>query len=97
MPWLRYPERQSLGERNVPAMDTQVPRGSRPDGVSGDTALLVKSCRYLRLTYQIRLLTFMASERKMKLVLAVRKDCRLSRDLKKFLRANRRHVSVETR
>jgi len=77
--------------------ENQVPRASRPDATSGDTVYLIKSCRHLRLTYQIRLLTFMATERQMKLVLAIRKECRLSRDLKKFVRTNRRHVQVETR
>lgn len=77
--------------------EDRVPRGSRPDAASGDAIYLIKSCSELRLTYQIRLLTFMATEQGSNLVLAIREDCRLSRDLKTFVRANRRHLRVETR
>ncbi|MCP4965518.1 MAG: hypothetical protein GY926_09805 [bacterium] len=77
--------------------EDRVPRGSRPDAASEDAVYLIKSCSKLRLTYQIRLLTFMATEQGSNLVLAIRNDCRVSRDLKKFVRANRRHVRVETR
>jgi len=38
------------------------PRGSRPDAVSGDTMYLIKNVSRLRLTYQVRLLTYSASQ-----------------------------------
>jgi hypothetical protein len=41
----------------------QVARGSRPDAVSGNTWYLMKGTSLVRLTYQVRLLTFLATER----------------------------------
>src|SRR5262249_48104259 len=51
----------------VNAMDHQytrhhVPRGTRPDAVSGQDRYLIKNVTRLRLTYQLRLATFMASQ-----------------------------------
>ena len=66
----------------------QVPRGSRPDGVRGAEAFLIKNVSLLRLTYQIRLLTFLAAERGSRLVIVVPKAGRLSPDLREFVRAN---------
>lgn len=66
----------------------QVPRGSRPDAVSGADAFLIKNVSLLRLTYQIRLLTFLAAERGSHLVIVVPKSGRLSPDLRDFVRAN---------
>lgn len=63
----------------------QVARGSRPDAVSGSTAYLIKKVSQLRLTYQIRLLTFLAAERGSRLVIVMPKSSRLSPDLREFV------------
>jgi hypothetical protein len=73
----------------------QVARGSRPDAVSGATAYLFKNVSVLRLTYQIRLLTFLAGERGSRLVIRVPKATRLSEDLRRFTKENRASVKIE--
>jgi hypothetical protein len=57
------------------------PRGSRPDAVIGDTWYLFKKVTYLRLTYQIRLLTFLAQDQRKALVLRVPAGCEFSEPL----------------
>jgi hypothetical protein len=59
----------------------QVPRGTRPDAEANNRMYLIKSASVLRATYQIRLLLYMAEKTRKKLVLRVRKDCRLAPDL----------------
>jgi len=73
----------------------QVARGSRPDAVKGTTAYLIKNVTQLRLTYQIRLLTFLAKERDAKLVIRVPKETRPSADLRAFLQEHSRVVKIE--
>ena len=73
----------------------QVARGTRPDAVVGDTAYLIKHVSHLRLTYQIRLLVFLAGERGTRLIIRVPSGCRTSEKLTSFLRANRRQVRME--
>ncbi len=45
----------------------QTARGSRPDATVGDTWYLLKNVSQLRLTYQIRLLTFGAMQSRARL------------------------------
>lgn len=73
----------------------QVARGSRPDATVGTRWYLVKKVRLLRLTYQIRLLTFLARERDASLVIRVPRLARLSRDLQQFTKDHRSIVRVE--
>jgi hypothetical protein len=73
----------------------QVARGSRPDAVSGAKAYLFKNVSELRLTYQIRLLTFLAGERGSRLVIQVPKSARLSRDLRGFVKENSAVLKIE--
>jgi hypothetical protein len=72
----------------------QVPRGSRADAISGREWILIKAGPSLRLTYQIRLLAFGAVSNGSKLVLVVRKDCKLSAPLRTFVKANRNGIVV---
>ncbi len=65
----------------------QVARGSRPDAVSGNTWYLVKAASLVRLSYQVRLLTFMAAERGARLVIRVPESSRAFADLRAFARA----------
>lgn len=73
----------------------QVARGSRPDAVSGNTWYLVKAASPVRLTYQIRLLTFLAAERGARLVIKVPEASGVSGDLRAFVKANSRILKVE--
>jgi len=73
----------------------QVARGSRPDAVSGNTWYLMKAASLVRLTYQIRLLTFMAAERGARLVIRVPGSSGVSADLRAFTKANSRVLKVE--
>lgn len=73
----------------------QVARGSRPDAISGSTWYLIKNASLLRLTYQIRLLTYAAGDSGAQLVLRVPKGCRLSRPLREHIQANKPAVRVQ--
>lgn len=73
----------------------QTARGSRPDAVSGTKVYLLKIASYLRLTYQIRLLTFLASEHGNKLVIRLPAQARMSPDLRAFVKKNARFVRIE--
>jgi hypothetical protein len=73
----------------------QVARGSRPDAFVQGTAYLLKRVSHLRLTYQIRLLTFMAQESGGRLVIRVPKQAKTSGDLREFVRQHKRHVRLE--
>jgi hypothetical protein len=66
----------------------QVARGARPDAVDNGTWCLLKFVSRLRLTYQIRLLTFGAEQSGVRLVSRVPKGCRLSAPLRDFMRAH---------
>ena len=75
----------------------QVARGARPDAVSGDKWYLIKNVPELRLTYQIRLLTFMAHERDVRLIVLLPASSRLSTDLRRFTKENAAVLKVERR
>ncbi len=70
-------------------------RGARPDGVADRRWYLVKNTSRLRLTYQIRLLTFACLESERTLTLAVPRSCVLSADLRRFVRENHLTVLVD--
>jgi hypothetical protein len=73
----------------------QVARGSRPDAVVGDTWLLLKLVQELRLTYQIRLLTFGAYQSGVRLLIRVPKGCRFSAPLRAHIKEHKSVVKVE--
>lgn len=60
----------------------QVPRGAFADAESGDRIVLLKNVPILRLTYQVRLLTFRAGLEGKKLHVEVPKGCRLHPSLR---------------
>jgi len=72
----------------------QVARTSRADKEVQNELHLVKFVSNLRLTYQIRLLLFSAVETQCVLVLHVPARCRLSPELKSFLKVNRRNSRI---
>jgi hypothetical protein len=63
--------------------------------VSGNTWCLIKATSLLRLTYQIRLLTFMAAKRDARHVIRVPRTSSVSADLRAFAKANSRVLKVE--
>jgi hypothetical protein len=73
----------------------QIARGARPDAVSGTKWYLTKNLSELRLTYQIRLLTFLAGERGVRLIVRLPKSSRISRDLRTFVKENSTVVKIE--
>ena len=74
----------------------QVARGARPDASDGGGEFyLLKRVSLLRLTYQIRLLTYMAMQADGHLTIRVPKGARTSTDLRGFLREHRRVVRLE--
>ena len=78
-----------------PTVTGPFPSGVKPDGVSDDQFVLIKACRQLRLTGQIRLAAFMAHEQKKRLLLVVRKDCAFTGELQGFLEANSTLVEIK--
>ncbi len=73
----------------------QVARGSLPDAEHGDVLFLVKGCAVLRLTYQIRLLTFRAVQGRLKLVIKVLSSCTIHPSLSQFQRDHRSVMRIE--
>jgi hypothetical protein len=76
-------------------LQSQRPRGSRPDIMKGDSWYLLKNVTLLRLTYQIKLLTFGAGQEGAHLVIRVPQQCRLSSDLRTFLADQSEVVSID--
>jgi len=60
-----------------------------------NTWLLIKVVPRLRLTYQIRLLTYGAHESGVRLIIEVPKKCVLSAPLRAFIKENKSVVKVE--
>jgi hypothetical protein len=73
----------------------QTPRGTRPDAERGDTYFLIKNVSRLLPTYQIRLLTFLATEKGRKVVIKVPKHAELDEALRDFVAQNRKTLRVE--
>ena len=73
----------------------QVARGSRPDAVSGNMWYLFKKVSELRLTYQIRLLTFLAADSGARIVIRLPKSSRLSEDLQEFVKVHNSVLRIE--
>jgi len=72
-------------------------RSAHVDALVGRDRYLIKGTSNLRLTYQIRLLTFAALDDKARLVIVLPKSSRISRDLRSHLRQYRDIVVVERR
>ena len=69
------------------------PRACLPDAISQDAFILCKVCSRLRLTYEIRLATFMALESQKKLRLICPPSTAISPELRTF--AEQHGVSIE--
>jgi hypothetical protein len=73
----------------------QTPRGAKADAEIGNKLYLIKSTSELRLTYQIRMLTFMAQTRGMQLIIKLPKKARVHRVLKEFVRNMGELIRIE--
>jgi hypothetical protein len=62
----------------------QTPRGFLPDADGQDGLILFKTCSRLRLTYEIRIATFMARQAQKKLNLIIPPSTTISADLRAF-------------
>lgn len=73
----------------------QTPRGARADAEVGEKVYLIKSASQLRLTYQIRMLAYMAQTRGKKLVIQLPKHAKVHASLQDFVRDMAGLVKVE--
>jgi hypothetical protein len=73
----------------------QAARGSRPDATDGPSWYLMKKVTHLRLTYQIKLLTFAAGESGARLIIRVPGGCQVSDALHDFLLTHRARATLE--
>jgi hypothetical protein len=74
----------------------QATRGTRPDATDGGSSwYLLKMVSHMRLTYQIKLLTFAAGESGAQLIIRVPRSCRLSDPLRDFLNTHKARVTLE--
>jgi hypothetical protein len=73
----------------------QVPRGARADAETQDRLFLLKNVSCLRLTYQIRLLAFRATETGRRLIIQVPKQCQIHSSLRDFNHEFEQTVRVE--
>ena len=72
----------------------QVPRGTKPDEETNSKIFLLKSCSELRLTYQIKLLTYLALQKKKKLIIEIPKNCRIHESLMDFRKQHSKTIKV---
>ena len=73
----------------------QAVRGSRPAATDGPSWYLMKKVTHLRLTYQIKLLTFAAGESGARLIIRVPGGCQVSTPLHEFLQTHRARTTLE--
>lgn len=73
----------------------QVARGARADAERNDAFFLLKNVSTLRLTYQIRLLTFRAIESGRKFIIRVPDRCKLHPTLRDFQKEHSKVVRIE--
>jgi len=73
----------------------QVARGSKPDAERQDAVFLLKNVSQLRLTYQIRLLTFNAQESGRRLIIRIPSRCKLLPSLTDFQKKNNKFIRIE--
>ncbi|WP_238757547.1 hypothetical protein [Rubinisphaera margarita] len=73
----------------------QVARGTRADAERNDAFFLLKNVTSLRLTYQIRLLTFRAKDTGRKLVIRIPSVCKLHPELRAFQKEHSKTIRIE--
>ena len=73
----------------------QTPRGAKADAEVGDKVYLIKSALQLRLTYQIKMLTYMAQTGGKKLIIRLPKEAKVHESLKDFVRSGAGLIKIE--
>lgn len=73
----------------------QTPRGALPDAEVGDKLYIIKNVSHLRLTYQIRVLTYMAQSRGKKFIVRLPKDAKLHSSLREFVKNFSAVIKIE--
>ena len=73
----------------------QTPRGAKADAEVGDKVYLIKNALQLRLTYQIRMLAYMAQTRKKKLIVQLPREAKVHESLKEFVRDMAGLIKIE--
>lgn len=88
----RRPDRIGFVDVGFRLTSHQVARGSRPDAVKDGRWYMIKNVPLMRLTYQVKLLTFLAAKDSARLVIILPADAALSADLRSF--ANQNNVQI---
>ena len=73
----------------------QVARGAFPDAQKGNEIYLFKNVSTLRATYQVRLLTYLASEAGKKLIIDVPQHFKLHPSLSQFIKEFPKVIRIE--
>jgi hypothetical protein len=73
----------------------QTPRGSRPDAEVGNMLYLIKNVTEMRLTYQIKMLTYFAHSKGKKLVVQLPKQATIHASLREFAKNSSGVVKIE--
>lgn len=70
-------------------------RGAKADAEVADKLYLIKNVSELRLTYQARMLTYMAQTRGKKLIIQLPKEAKVHNSLREFVREWSQLVKIE--
>ena len=73
----------------------QTPRGARADAEIGDKVYLIKNASELRLTYQIKMLAYMAQTRGQKLIIRLPKAAKVHESLRMFMHSVNGLIKIE--
>ena len=73
----------------------QTPRGAKPDAEVGDKLYLIKNVSMMRLTYQVKLLTYLARRDEKKLIVQLPRHSKVSASLRDFVHNFRDVVRIE--
>jgi hypothetical protein len=71
-------------------------RRTRADAAKGNTKYLFKNTSTLRLTYQIRVLTFQAADAGGQLIIRLPISCRIHSTLREFANQHSKFIKLET-
>ena len=73
----------------------QTPRGARPDAEGRDVLYLFKNVSEMRLTYQIKLLAFMAQDKNKRLIIRLPASAKIHPTLRDYVREFGRIMKIE--
>ena len=73
----------------------KMPRGARADAEVDDKVYLIKNVSELRLTYQIKMLTYMAQTRNKMLIIRLPKEAKIHESLREFVRSVNGLIKIE--